>query len=172
MGQPTKNIHRVRSGRAGLRAGQRQTYTPGGSDRRSYLPASCEGVVYCSIAIRPPAGHRDHKASQKKKMPHMRTPQIVEYLLLLLINLFLIVGIWKLTEKDMLLGWLGDWLYRILGKFWSKPVYECPPCMASIWGVTFFFGAKLDQLMPWYFFPLHSLALCGLATLAMMLDNK
>lgn len=89
----------------------------------------------------------------------------------LFLNLFLIVGVWKLTEKDMLLGWFGDRLHKILGAFWSKPVFDCPPCMASIWGTAFFFGAKLDQLMPWYFFPLHSLALCGLATLAMMIDG-
>lgn len=100
----------------------------------------------------------------------MRT-QVTEYLQLLVLNLFLIMGIWKLLQKDMLLGSFGDWMFKKLGKFYSKPVFDCPPCMSSIWGTAFFFAARLDSMMPWWLFPLHCLALCGLATVTMMLDH-
>lgn len=94
-----------------------------------------------------------------------------DYLQALAINLFLIVGIWKLFQKDMLLGPIGDWLFNALGKRWSKPVFDCPPCMASVWGTAFFFVSRLQELLPWWAWPIHCLALCGLTTLAMMLDH-
>jgi hypothetical protein len=104
---------------------------------------------------------------------------LTDYLQALFVNLFLIVGVYKLMEKGMLLGDFGDWLYDKLeewlgkgrGEFYSKPLFTCPPCMSSIYGVSFFFAAQLYNLVPWWLFPLHSLALCGLATLAMMIDG-
>jgi hypothetical protein len=89
----------------------------------------------------------------------------------LAINLFLIVGIWKLFQKDMLLGPAGDWMYSKLGEYRSKPVFTCPSCMASCWGTVFFFCSRLYELLPWWTWPLHCITLCGVATFAMFFDN-
>jgi len=105
---------------------------------------------------------------------------LTTYLQLLFINLFLIVGVYKLFEHDMVLGGVGDWMYRRFketlgekrGEFYSKPLFTCPPCMSSIYGTVFFFGVRMYELIPWWMWPLHCLALCGLATLAMMLDHE
>lgn len=106
-------------------------------------------------------------------MPNLRQKKVMltEYIQALFINLFLIVGIWKLFQKGEALGSTGDWLYEKLGDYWSKPMLTCPPCMASIYGTIFFFSSRLYELLPWWTWPLHCLALCGLATLAMMLDK-
>src|SRR5688572_2383243 len=95
-----------------------------------------------------------------------------DYLQALFINLLLVVGIWKLFQPDMLFGAQGKWLYDRLGAFWSKPVFDCPPCMASVWGTVFFWTSRLYELLPWWTWPLHCLALCGLCTIAMMLDHE
>lgn len=98
--------------------------------------------------------------------------EVNQYAKLLILNALLIVGAWKCLQPGMILGAYGDWMTRKVGDFWSKPLYDCPPCMSSIWGVAFFFAAGLYHIIPWYLFPLHSLALCGLVTLAMMRGNE
>lgn len=47
------------------------------------------------------------------------------------------------------------------GQFWSKPLFTCPPCMASVWGTLFFAFTGLE-IIHW---PLYILMLSGLVTL-------
>lgn len=71
---------------------------------------------------------------------------------------FIIVGIWTLFLEGMLLGWLGDFFHKTLPVFIQKPLYDCPPCMSSIWGTTIWFASGGDFI----FWVPFCLALCGL----------
>jgi len=53
----------------------------------------------------------------------------------LFIHAFAVMGIYGLLSDGMLLGWLGNYLRYYLGDFWSKPICDCPPCMASVYGI-------------------------------------
>lgn len=96
---------------------------------------------------------------------------IQQYLCALFVNLFIVVGVWKIFQKDMICGGIGDWLYRRIGEWYSKPLFNCPPCMGSVYGVAFFWLSDLHNHLPWWSFPLHAIALCGVTAIAMMLDN-
>lgn len=54
---------------------------------------------------------------------------------ILFIHAFAIIGIYGLLSDGMLFGWLGDFIRYHLGEFWSKPICNCPPCMASVYGI-------------------------------------
>jgi hypothetical protein len=47
-----------------------------------------------------------------------------------------------------------------MAEFWCKPLFDCPPCMASVWGLMgwFYFAPQL-ALVP------YILALCGVNAL-------
>ena len=53
----------------------------------------------------------------------------------LFFHAFVIMGIYGLLSDGMLLGWLGNAIRLHVGEFWSKPLCDCPPCMASVWGL-------------------------------------
>ena len=64
-------------------------------------------------------------------------------ILTFLINSLIIFGIFAVTEEKSLLGFVQMWgtkynLYGQHSKFWSKPLFNCPPCMASVWGTLGF----------------------------------
>jgi hypothetical protein len=55
-------------------------------------------------------------------------------------------------------GLIG-WLYFVTD-FWSKPLFDCPPCMASVWGLIGWLYFVTDfHLIP------YLLILCGLNAL-------
>lgn len=69
-----------------------------------------------------------------------------------------------LQEPGMLLHPLRRWLNaRRISSYISKPLYGCPPCMASVWGslVWFFFGIDFLSIQ----WPLFVLATSGLTYL-------
>lgn len=80
----------------------------------------------------------------------------------LCLGALVIVGVHTLFLKEMLLEWLGELLARRLPYVLLKPLFECPPCMASIWGTMIWFGTggQIDR-----FWPIYCLALCGLLKL-------
>ena len=60
-----------------------------------------------------------------------------------------IIGVWNAFKKGMIFGTWGDWLYD-WNEIVSKPIFACPPCMASlhgilIWGAT---GGEWPLLLP------------------------
>jgi len=71
------------------------------------------------------------------------------------------VGIWKVFEPKMILGKLGDFLNAWLPKWIVAPLFDCPPCMSSIWGTTIWFLTGGD----FFWWPAFVFALCGLNTL-------
>ncbi len=88
----------------------------------------------------------------------------------LFIGALLIVGVWTCFDKKMIFGRLGDWMSRLLPKWVTMPLYDCPMCMASVWGTTFWFlsGGEVSR---WW--PIYVLALCGfLKLIAVEFLNK
>jgi len=67
----------------------------------------------------------------------------------------------------MVLWWVRYYGGPILGRFWSKPVYSCLPCMGSLHSIipTYLFiewwWYKVD-IQFWVFWPFVALATCGL----------
>lgn len=53
-----------------------------------------------------------------------------------------IVGVWTLFRPKMILQEFGDWTTYFIGQKASKPLFACPPCMASVHGTLawFFWG--------------------------------
>lgn len=83
---------------------------------------------------------------------------MTNFLLLLPIASLVIVGIWNAFAPGMIFGWLADWLEKHVSEHFLKPVYSCPPCMASVHGTWVWFLAGGD--LTWW--PPFVLALSGL----------
>lgn len=83
---------------------------------------------------------------------------MTDFLLRLLVGCLIIIGIWNAFKPDMILGWLGDIWDRRLPDAINKPVWSCPPCMASVHGTWIWFlaGGDLTWWVPFV------LALSGL----------
>lgn len=67
--------------------------------------------------------------------------------------------------SEMILYKIRKWSLEYLGKFWSKPLFTCPTCMASVhsiyvyWPVTILlFGFHVELI---YFYVVYVLALAG-----------
>jgi len=92
------------------------------------------------------------------------------------INSLLIFGIYAITGKGMILGFLQRWgtenkpcdnQFFVNGEYqvdvktqstmWSKPLFNCPPCMASIWGTAGFIYAGIG----WEYWIVWVLSLAG-----------
>jgi hypothetical protein len=43
-------------------------------------------------------------------------------------------GIYAVFNNDHLLGPVADWLERITSETFCRPLFGCPPCMASVHG--------------------------------------
>lgn len=69
-----------------------------------------------------------------------------DFWLRLALAALIIVGIWTAFGKGMILGWLGDIFERRLPEALCKPLFECPPCMASTYGsaVWLLTGGSVD----------------------------
>lgn len=57
-----------------------------------------------------------------------------EFILLLLIGSAWTWGINCLFSNDYILGKIGDALWNLLPHWACKPLFACPPCMASVHG--------------------------------------
>lgn len=71
------------------------------------------------------------------------------------------------VDKDskMVGWWFRHMALKVVGKFWSKPLFTCPPCMASVWGTVVYWIAtpmSSETLAAW---PLYILMLSGLVAL-------
>ncbi len=72
------------------------------------------------------------------------------FLLLLPIACLICIGWWNAFSKGMIFGWLGDIWERRLPEAINKPLWSCPPCLASSVGsvVWFWFGGDLTNWLP------------------------
>jgi hypothetical protein len=87
------------------------------------------------------------------------------------------LGIWSihiLFQEDHLLEKAGDWMDNNWPEKVNKPLWACPICMSSVWGLIgffaldFIFGVHHDikLLIPFIF------CLCGLNTIILNLTSK
>jgi hypothetical protein len=83
----------------------------------------------------------------------------------------MITGIWTLFQEGNILSpvrvWIANkfdkWFGRTSSKYIQKPLWDCLPCMASVWGI----------LLSWSFDIRLLLALCGLnAIIAIFIDPE
>lgn len=81
-----------------------------------------------------------------------------QFPLLLLVGCLICIGIWNAFKPDMILGCLGRIWDKRLPEMLQKPLYSCPPCMASIYGSALWIlaGGDLTFWLP------YVLALSGL----------
>lgn len=74
----------------------------------------------------------------------------------IVINSLACLAIHVLTREGMLLDNVANLLRDNIKEFWCKPLFDCPPCMASVWGLLgWFYLAPNMQLIP------YLLVLCG-----------
>lgn len=73
-----------------------------------------------------------------------------------------------IPETKMILWWVKKWADEKVGYFWSKPIYSCPTCMASLHGIIPFLfleyhlvGFSLVSILHWMF---YTGVLSGVAT--------
>lgn len=79
----------------------------------------------------------------------------------LILNALVIIGVWEASAPGMILDKPCQWITKRLGMYWSKPICNCPVCMASVWGLSFYF--LHDYCKPFW----YVLALSGLVKLVM-----
>lgn len=99
---------------------------------------------------------------------------MIEFLLSLIPVCLGIWGIHILFQEEHLLEIAGDWMDEHWNQVINKPLWACPICMSSWWGIVgffairFFFGVDLPfkQLIPFLF------CLCGLNTIILNLTSK
>lgn len=73
-------------------------------------------------------------------------------------GILMILGIWTLFREHMILGWLADGSRKVFHPALLKPLFDCPPCMASVWGTVVWFGTDGNISLWW---PAYCLCLCG-----------
>ena len=89
-----------------------------------------------------------------------------ELFLVLVLNSLVCLGVHVLTRDGMLFAPVADWIRNSLkgvfniSEFWCKPLFDCPPCMASVWGLLGWF-----YLMPSLAIVPYLLVLCGVNAL-------
>lgn len=80
----------------------------------------------------------------------------------LFIGALVIVGVWNAFDREMILGWLRNLLVKRVPAPVLKPIFDCPPCMASVWGTTIWFTTGGEVSVWW---PIYVVALSGLCKL-------
>lgn len=85
----------------------------------------------------------------------------------LILNALIVIGLWESTGDRMILEKPAKWLKRNIGETAVKPLFDCPMCMASVWGVAYYYLSEIRLLRPLF----YVLSLCGLMKLIMTAIN-
>lgn len=97
---------------------------------------------------------------------------ISDYICALFINLFILLGVWTIFRPGMIFGAVGDIISKKAPEWVTMPTINCPKCMSSVQGTAFFWLSSIHVHLPWWTWPFHVLALCGLTTIVMMFDHE
>lgn len=81
-----------------------------------------------------------------------------DFIVLLIIGSSWCWGVFTLFHEGYLLERAGNTLRRELGSWFSKPLFDCPPCQASIHGFAIGF---IHYGLSWQI-PIFMICLCGL----------
>lgn len=80
--------------------------------------------------------------------------------LALALNSLACLGIHCVTRDGMVFGPIAEYIRALVGDFSAKPLFDCPPCMASVWGfLGWFYLTPGLALLP------YLLVLCGVNAL-------
>lgn len=82
----------------------------------------------------------------------------------LILASLLTYGIRSLFSHPNLLHSLYQWLEPRVNEYILKPTFGCYRCMASFWGLVYFFLVMFPE-WPWYYVFLFCLCLCGVNSL-------
>ena len=90
---------------------------------------------------------------------------MADHLIVIAIVAFVAYGAHIVMQEGMILYGLANLLKMVSPKFLHKPLFDCPPCMCSIWGALVWLGMVLglDLGFPLWLFPIHILAAAGVA---------
>lgn len=78
----------------------------------------------------------------------------------IILNAAAIIGLHYATREGMILSFMADSLDRY-SHYLTMPLYNCPTCMASIWGTVYFLAY---QPAGWHYYPVYILATSATAT--------
>jgi hypothetical protein len=80
--------------------------------------------------------------------------------LAIVLNSLACLGVQCLTREGMLMYKVADYISSKVGEFICKPLFDCPPCMASVWGLLGWFYLEPGlAILP------YMLVLCGVNAL-------
>lgn len=80
------------------------------------------------------------------------------FLLYAFVASFSIIGIHASTWEDM----INHWVNKIKVPYWvSFPLWDCPICMASVWGISFAFLFNISPIQ----MPVFCLTIAGINTI-------
>lgn len=89
---------------------------------------------------------------------------MIDLITLLLINALAIVGIYLSFGREMIFEGLGRWIEKHIPYKFTKPLFNCPTCMASVHSIfPYWLGCELD-LHNFLSYLIYVPALAGLST--------
>ncbi len=87
---------------------------------------------------------------------------MTDHLAIVVLMALVAYGAHTVQQEGMILERLGKaWAHDLaVPAFWQKPLWTCPPCMCSVWGIP---TALIVAPELWPFLPIHLFAAAGLA---------
>lgn len=64
---------------------------------------------------------------------------MIDFLIHISVASLFCVGLRVATDTDMILEKPASFICKHIPKFFHKPLFDCPPCMSSIWGTSYYF---------------------------------
>jgi len=74
----------------------------------------------------------------------------LNYIWISLVLTLCTLSVYNLTREGQLFGFVRSWFLLVIKcKSIRKPFFECPPCMASIWGTIFYWSIFAGGIKEW-----------------------
>jgi len=97
--------------------------------------------------------------------------ELIFLLVLVFFNSLFIIGLNVVTEEGYILGFIEVLGNKYLPEWLQKPLYGCPPCMASIHSIYYWFFVDFTPINL-LIYPGYILALAGLNAIFSSLLNE
>jgi hypothetical protein len=88
-----------------------------------------------------------------------------DFWLRIALGVLVIVGVWNAFDQKMVFGKLGAWARRKFPEWLTMPLFDCPMCMASVWGTTMWFGTGGDFSRWWAIYVVALSGMCKLVAI-------
>jgi len=89
----------------------------------------------------------------------------MEYCHKMVLAALVIVGVWNAFNEGMVFDDAGKFLRKRLPKWITFPTFDCPMCMASVWGSIVWFNTGGNVTIEWFFFVVALSGLCKLVAI-------